>query len=375
MRLLFIDFTLPYLLKDNEYPVGGWAVELSTWIAGLCAAGGQVGVLTWKGARDYVGKHLDFDLLDTYTPGEGIRYLKYLYLIIPSMLRAARAFQPDAIIQACCGLDTGIMAYIARRLEVPFVYRVANDMDVDQRHKAKLKPYERLAFDYGLRRTSAVLCQNQYQYDCLHNRFPDKRIHKLHNPFAFADKYAAAPLVAHSRRKYIAWLGLFSQQKNLPLLLQITKSLPDIPFKIAGMASKTIDPLTQSTLDALKKQANVELMGYLNRSEVPHFLANAKALLSTSHYEGFSNTFLESFAVGTPVVAPRRIDPDLIITQNELGFTAGQDDEITPLVDRIHRMGDEKHSALAKRCQSYVIEKHDPLAKAQALNRILNTVI
>ena len=51
MKILFVDFTLPYLLKDSEYPVGGWAVELNTWLKGLSANNIHAGVLSWKGAN------------------------------------------------------------------------------------------------------------------------------------------------------------------------------------------------------------------------------------------------------------------------------------------------------------------------------------
>ena len=88
------------------------------------------------------------------------------------MLRAAREFRPDVIIQACCGLNTGIMGFIANRLSVPFIYRVANDMDVDERYKERLLVYEQLAYRNGLHKSQAILCQNQYQHDHLQQWFP-----------------------------------------------------------------------------------------------------------------------------------------------------------------------------------------------------------
>ena len=81
MKILFIDFTLPYLLKDSEYPVGGWAVELRNWLKGLAETKAQVGVLTWKGANKYVDNSFDFDLIETYDPAKGLKILKTGYRV------------------------------------------------------------------------------------------------------------------------------------------------------------------------------------------------------------------------------------------------------------------------------------------------------
>jgi len=53
MKILFIDFTLPYLLKDSSYPVGGWEVELNAWIKWLRVNSHQVGVLCGQSPEEF----------------------------------------------------------------------------------------------------------------------------------------------------------------------------------------------------------------------------------------------------------------------------------------------------------------------------------
>src|SRR5215217_3015400 len=50
VRILSIEFSIPYLLNDENYPIGGWAIELSIWLRALEAAGHEPAILTWKGA-------------------------------------------------------------------------------------------------------------------------------------------------------------------------------------------------------------------------------------------------------------------------------------------------------------------------------------
>ena len=370
MKILFTDFTLPYLLKDSSYPVGGWAVELNSWINGLRVNGHEVGVLTWKGANAFVNKKLDFDLIETYDPDKGIKILKYFYYYIPEQYKKAKNYAPDVIIQACSGIATGIMSFIANKLRVPFIYRVANDMDADQRYRTRLLKYEQIAYKYGLKKTDVILCQNSYQYDNLKIKFPEKSLHILHNPFL---KTHDTNIYSFEDRKYVAWLGVFQKQKNLSLLYKIAKQVPEINFKIAGMPGNSMDNDTQNALKNLKELSNIGFVGYLPRKQVPSFLSNAACLLNTSHYEGFSNTYLEAFSAGTPVIAPVNADPDHIIKKNGLGFAVKNNSDFPVVIQGVFE-NKEKFVEISKQCQKYVYKNHNPEILAKRLVDIIRNL-
>jgi glycosyltransferase involved in cell wall biosynthesis len=373
VRILSIDFYIPYLLNDENYPIGGWAIELSIWLCALEDAGHEVALLTWKGALAHVGPGQRIKLIETYDPARGVRIAKYFYSHIPKILAAARAYRPDIIIQGARGVQTAIMAFVAGQLGIPFVYRVVSDADVDERYKIGLRHYEWLSYSWARHRTAGFLCQNQYQRDQLAARFPGKLIQVLHNPIAVA-KDAAAPL-PRAERGYVAWLGVFRYPKNLPLLLRIAQELPGIKFRVAGMLSRDADQSTVDAVNGLRRLPNVELVGYVRRADIQSFLLEAAMLLCTSHYEGFSNVFLEALAAGTPVVTRRPVDPDLIISRHALGASAEDELELSKSVRAISDMDANEYDALARRCQVYVKDNHSPTAKARELVAALTPLV
>ncbi len=373
MRLLFIDFKFPYLLKDDDYPVGGWTVQLNNWLNGLQEVGHDVGVLTWKGANEYTDNRFSQTLIETYAPHKGIAVAKYFYSYIPAILNAARKYQPDVIIQATSNVHTGILSFVSRKLEIPFVHRVSSDIDTDARIASKLKKYQLIAYHYGIARADMILCQNHYQYTQLRRHHPNKIIKIFSNPFD-----TNQPLPMHrprTNKKYIAWLGVFKECKNLPLLLSIARELPKQEFRIAGMPPSKMTKETSEAIEALKQLRNVTFVGYVKRKEVMNFLANSLSLLSTSHYEGFSNTFLESLIAGTPIIAPLRVDPDHFISKNKLGLISEDGNNLPLLISKMCNMDEEKYELMTKRCHSYVMDHHSPVAKAEELVQLLQPVV
>jgi glycosyltransferase involved in cell wall biosynthesis len=373
VRILSIDFTIPYLLKDENYPIGGWAVELSIWLRALENAGHEAAVLTWKGALAHVGSGQQIKLIETYDPAQGVRVAKYFYSYIPKMLAAARAYRPDIIIQGARGLQTAIMAFVAGQLEIPFVYRVVSDADVDERYKIGLRHYDWLSYSWARHRTAGFLCQNQYQRDQLAALFPGKPIHILHNPIVVADD-ATAPL-PRAERGYVAWLGVFRYPKNLPLLFRTAQELPAVKFRVAGMLSRDADQSTVEAVNGLRHLPNVELVGYVRRVDIQRFLSEAAMLLCTSHYEGFSNVFLEALAAGTPVVTRRPVDPDSIVLRHALGASAEDELALSKSVTAIWDMDANEYNALARRCQIYVKANHSPTVKARELIAALTPLV
>jgi len=356
MKLLFVDFTLPYLLRDSEFPVGGWAVQLKEWLLELSAQGHRVGVLTWKGANAHVGPQSVCELVETYDPQAGIKVLRYAYLRIPALLAAARAWRPDAIVQSTASLDTGIMAFIAGRLDVPFVHRIACDSDVDERLKLELKLYQRIAYRYGLRRADLVVCQNAHQAALFGRAHPGTPLHVQPSVLRLPPGMPRP----RDERNYVAWLGVFKPQKNLRLLYSTAKRRPAVEFRVAGMAPAKVDGDTMRDLECLRTLSNVRFVGYKRRAEVADFLGRATVLLCTSHYEGFSNTFLEAFAAGTPVVTRKGVDPDSAVSNCGLGLVAEDDGQLADCVSELHEMSPARFGELAQRCRQHLETRHAP---------------
>jgi glycosyltransferase involved in cell wall biosynthesis len=373
MRILSIEFSIPYLLKDDNYPIGGWAVQLSIWLRALENAGHEAALLTWKGASAHVGSGQQIKLIETYDPARGVRVAKYFYSYIPRIFAAARAYRPDVMIQGISGLQTAIMAFVAGQLGIPFVHRIVNDIFVDERCKRGLRSYEWLAYSWARRRTAAFLCQNEYQREKLAALLPGKPIYVIHNAVVVAED-AAAPL-PRAERRYVAWLGVFRGGKNLPLLLRIALELPTLNFRVAGMPDRIVDQPTLDAVNGLRDLPNVELVGHVRRADVQQFLSEATMLLCTSDFEGFSNVFLEAFAVGTPVVTRRQVDPDLIVERHILGASAEDELALAKSLKAFWDMDANEYQALARRCQIYVKVNHSPTVKARELIAALTPLV
>ncbi len=353
-KLLFLDLELPYLLKDAAYPVGGACVRQYALTKGIVSLGHKVGILTWKGAKEYVREDLEFDLIESFALSKGNQKLRWIYHIYPALYKAVKSYQPDIIFQKCSGLITGVMAFISSQLSIPFIYMASNDIDADGRYRDRLRYLDIKLYEYGIRNATKVIAQNIYQEREFHKKWKNKEIAIIHNPFYYGGRLPAIKSI--NDRKYVAWIGVFQYQKNLPALLDIIKKSPDMEFRIAGTFSSTCPSNIKKVVEEIAHCSNVQMLGYLKRKEIVPFLTNALILLNTSHYEGFSNTFLESFAAGTPVITTR-IDPDNIITTNEIGRVTQNFEEVpAKLNEMIYKSG---YNEMAKKCRHYVLKNHD----------------
>ena len=370
LKLLFYDFNMPYLVKDSDHPVGGATVEWYAWLKGLEANNCEVSALTWKGAKNYVGDKSEVSFIESYDLNQGVKKLKWFYRVF-AIYNAIKKYNPDYIIQECAGFETGIIAFTAKILKIPFIYRVANDIDTDDRIKKRLNYRQRIFFHYGLRNTSAIVCQNEYQYEKINEKFQTTPKLIIGNPFYSNEELP--PIVAHKKRSYVAWIGIFQYQKNLPLLYEIVKMMPNVKFKIAGKAvSKNQDLNTEKALKKLCGCVNVQFIGFLKRKEVLPFLARSYVLLNTSFYEGFSNTYIESLAAGTPILANINAEPDSIISDNGLGISVKSSDEYVGAIDSIIK--NEHYNAMAKNCREFLIQNHGASKLAKKFIRFLSSI-
>lgn len=362
MKILFYDFNIPNLINDQESDGGGASIQANNWINGLLANNIKISVIVEDSVEDLtISQKIEF--IKSYKKNKGIPIINWIYYRYPKLKRNIQACKPEYLYQAGAGFLTFVLARICQQLNIAFIHRIANDADVDERIKYRLSPVTRWLYLSALKKTTHILCQNNYQYQQIISKYSNKNILMIHNPITI--KNTNQVTIPFNKRMYIAWLGIFQHQKNMMGLLQIVKELPQMVFKIGGTPIHNIDKSTAEAVIELKKCSNVRFEGFIKRSELNEFLGNAYLLLNTSFYEGFSNTFLEAFTVGTPVVAIKKVDPSTIISDYNLGLTCDNHDQLPSLIFEI--VTNTQYENISQNCIAYVQDKHDSKKLAKEL--------
>jgi glycosyltransferase involved in cell wall biosynthesis len=326
MKIAFFDDNLPHLLLGDDFPVGGATVQLLNWIKGFQAIGWEV-IIVSVSKRSFADKfHLfSIPIKFSYDLSKGRRIIRWFYYRIPKIIKSIKDVDADFYYHGVPSAYSFIISLGCIIYRKKFILRVSNNFLADRTIYTKYSFWYRTLVIWAYRTADMVICQNRYQYDSLISLHKMRRIILLPNPYSIK-QMELVPI--KSRGPYVAWIGIFQYQKNLPLLINIAREYPSIPFWVAGKPMESIDSLTSDEIRELQSLKNIKFVGYLDRDRIGDFLQGARLMLNTSHYEGFSNTFLESFAVGTPVICPAKNDPSNIIQLNTLGFVYHSSEEL-----------------------------------------------
>ncbi len=131
--------------------------------------------------------------------------------------------------------------------------------------------------------------------------------------------------------QYALFVGRLSAEKGVRTLLRAWEQLAGkVPLKIAGDG-----PLAADVADALRRLPGTQWLGRLSPAAVTTAMQDAALLIFPSEwYEGLPRTILESFAVGTPVVAPDLGAMREIIRDGQTGlhFRAGDAADLARVV-------------------------------------------
>jgi glycosyltransferase involved in cell wall biosynthesis len=353
-RFLFYDNRIINILLKEEKPSGGAAVQAYGWIRGLMAANQEVAVLTHLNKSDTLKEECrDIKLVPLYHSQKGIQWLRWIYYRLPHIYQTIKRIKPDYFYEGIPYWSSFVLAVICRQLKVKYILRISNDCLLDERIYKSRSKWQLLFQTFGMKLSHCILCQNDYQLNLVKKKFPRKTVFKIPNPIFVKNNVSATD---SSSRHYIAWLGLYQYQKNLPLLFEIASVLKEETFWIAGKEHENCDEQTLNSLQQLKQLPNVRFVGFLERDQVLPYLAKAKFLLNTSHYEGFSNTFLEAMSVGTPIITSDNVNPDHIITKHKLGIVYK---DVPDLQQQYAGVSPEKYEVLSGNAFQYVVQQHD----------------
>ena len=377
-RIMIENYNLIDLLDNDSKSTGGACVQLHSTALGFKEIGCDVNVLVTKSSNK-LKNYSKYNIIELYDKNKGIKFFKWFYYRLPRIIKIMKINRPEIIIQQCAGVNTFLYAIMAKIMNAKFVYWVANDMEVDGRltdkiiqlgsfKKYVLSNFTILSYKIGLSLSDLIICQNNYQLKHINKKNYKKSV-VIYNAFEI-DNINNSP--KHHKREYIAWAGKFVYQKNLPDLYYIANNNPNLSFKIAGIpGDSNVDKKTLKALDDLKLLDNISFVGQLPKEELILFLSKAKFLLNTSHYEGFSNTFMEAFSVGTPVIT-LGVNPDNILNKHKLGFVATKEN-FSELIE--NNLATFNYTEFYNNANIYLKEFHDNKTVTKNILSIIYNII
>ncbi|MFH1305122.1 MAG: glycosyltransferase [Candidatus Omnitrophota bacterium] len=88
-------------------------------------------------------------------------------------------------------------------------------------------------------------------------------------------------------------------------------------------------------INTAAESTGIKVFGPRGYDETDRLISGAKLLVSTAEFEGISNTFLQAWRRGIPVVS--FVDPDEIIAKNDLGIVVKSFEDLVTAVERLRK--------------------------------------
>ncbi len=302
----------------------------------------------------------------------GIRGLRMLTRRVPRLLRALRAAHPS-LYYARGFSALSAVPWLAARLEgVPFVLAVASDANLlafrdrfESLYRGRSRIWDwistiipnELTLAFLQRSADALLVQHEGQVS-LAARTGLRTV--ICRNIAGSELLEGTGCGRHDGP--VTMVGTLSRYKGLDRLPDLIRSLPDVTFEFIGRVTDADGVKAQRSLSALP---NVRISGALLRAETLRRIAKARALLNTSPWEGFPNTFLEAWAFGTPVLS-LHVDPGGILERERLGICCHGD--IDRLAEELRRPA---HDLDPERIRAYVRDHHSGAAAVAVLTQLI----
>jgi glycosyltransferase involved in cell wall biosynthesis len=247
---------------------------------------------------------------------KGFKSFKYLYTSLSKIINLFIFFyklnqiNADVYIQEAAGIETGITALYCKLFKKKFIYMTASSIDTDGGYH-RLKPFEAIFYEWGLKHATHVICQTRSQQTNLTKNYLVKSL-VMKNSYLLPHKI---PI----KNNFVLWVGSAKILKQPQLFLDLAKSLPSHYFTII---------LPQHDLllwNKIRKQVryitNLKFIEKVPYRKINKYFSKAKVFVNTSTYEGFPNTFVQAAMYGTPIVS-LNVNPDNFLIKNKCGFCA-----------------------------------------------------
>jgi glycosyltransferase involved in cell wall biosynthesis len=298
---------------------------------------------------------------------QGLPVVRFFHPRLTGMWAALRRVGADVYYQRAAAAVTGVVGLFAKRHGRRFVYAAACDLDLagDQTQKLFQRRAgwrDRQLFQLGLKLADDVLVQHAGQArDC--ERWQGRV------PTVIPSGYAAPSTCRADSNGVVLWVSALRTAKRPELFLELARRLPNWRFRMVGGPSAEVGG--ETLFARIKEMAatipNLDFVGFVPFREIDAHFDAARLFVNTSDYEGFPNTFLQSWSRGIPTVS--FCNTGSTINGEPVVNVAGSLDEMARLVDNL--MQDDDHwRATGRRVRNCYEAFHTPDAVIDAYEKV-----
>jgi glycosyltransferase involved in cell wall biosynthesis len=171
---------------------------------------------------------------------------------------------------------------------------------------------------YSLTRAHLVVAQTAAQQSELRRRF-GRESALIPNPVELSPAASTADRVS---RKHVLWVGKADRVKGPEEMLSLAARFPGLRFVL--VMNRSVPEFFERI--STQRPQNVDIREFVRYQDSDALFRDALALVSTSVFEGFPNTFLQAGKHGVPVLS-LNVDPDGFLSTHGCGIHAGGDFE------------------------------------------------
>jgi glycosyltransferase involved in cell wall biosynthesis len=222
--------------------------------------------------------------------------------------------KPDIIYQRVLNSFSYHLSNFSVKNHIPFFLHIADNYCLSFNRSAR-SIVRRAMFSSIIANKTNFITQTKLQ-NALLARFGVTPILQIHNLHKLPDEIENR---ASREKNTIIWIGSARKIKQLELFIKLANLFSNndnLEFVIIGRIDNT--SYGESLKSEINLTSNLTYLGEQTNDFVNSYLTNAFLLVNTSVSEGFSNTFIQAWMRGVPVISLNS-DPDDIIREYDLG--------------------------------------------------------
>lgn len=302
---------------------GGGELQVVLLAKALALKGHEVVIIDPNSKESFVTRE-GVKLINIPNWNKGLRGVRLFWYRIPALKKILTQQNADYYYVRMRGYLHLVPYLVAKKTKGKFIVALAHDLDVlgfmkKLKYEYKFNLFKflilflpnDLVFNYLLKKADYITLQHCDQK--LNSSSVKGKIGIFPNIF----DHSNLPIVKNPSQDYLIHVGSLTVLKGADNLYQLIKSIDKKNLII--IVGQPMDRKSKKICRQLNKIENVVLKGRLNHSETLRLIANAKALINTSNYEGFPNIFLEAWATAVPVIS-LKVNPGNIINKYNLGI-------------------------------------------------------